>query len=81
MGLLISILILGSVVLIAYSLLPQFLNKAKNWQKDEERKVAKEMDAMFYDKSPRKIVLLYFILPEIFGIAAFIITRSIIVAI
>ncbi|MCX5706482.1 MAG: type II secretion system F family protein [Candidatus Omnitrophica bacterium] len=81
MGLLISILILGSVVLIAYSLLPQFLNKAKNWQKDEERKVAKEMDNMFYDKSPRKIVLLYFILPEIFGIIAFIIFHSIIVAI
>ena len=43
--------------------------------------VAKEMDKMFYDKSPKNIVMLYFILPLIFGTATQVFLQSIIAVI
>lgn len=64
------ILILASVVLLALSFLPILMEKIQIWQKKKEIVVAKEMDKMFYDKSPKNIVMLYFILPLVFGIAA-----------
>lgn len=71
-----NILILCSVVLLALSILPPVMQKIQSWQKKQEVVVAKEMDKMFYDKSPKNIVMLYFILPVIFGIAAQIFLQS-----
>jgi len=67
----IPLLILGSIVLIAYSLLPHFLDKVKTWQDKQELVMAKEMDNMFYDKNPKNLTRLYFILPIILGIAGY----------
>jgi len=73
---LLFILILCSVVLLALSTLPFVMQKIQSWQKKQEVVVAKEMDKMFYDKSPKNIVMLYFILPVIFGVAAQIFLQS-----
>ena len=81
MVLFVSLLILGSIVLIVYSLFPLLINKAKAWQEDKERKVGKEMDQMFYDKSPKGLVRLYFILPFVFGLVSYVVSRSIVVAV
>jgi tight adherence protein B len=76
MVLLLSIVILCSIVLLSLSILPLFLQKIQTWQQKQEVKVAKEMDKMFYDKSPKKIVMLYFILPIVFGLSGLIFLRS-----
>ncbi|MFA5311076.1 MAG: type II secretion system F family protein [Candidatus Omnitrophota bacterium] len=78
MFLVIVFLILSSVILIAYSLLPYFLDKMKVWQDRQERVVNREMDKMFYDKNPKGLTRLYFILPFILGAAGYFIFQNII---
>ena len=73
---LLNILILCSIVLISFSLLPFLVQKIQSWQQHKEAVFAKEMDKMFYDKSPKNIVMLYFILPLIFGVGGYIILKS-----
>lgn len=81
MIILLFILILSAIILLAYSILPIIMQKIQSWQQKQEVVVAKEMDAMFYDKSPKNIVMLYFILPFILGLAAQIFLQSIIAVI
>jgi len=76
MIILLNLLILCSVVLIAVSLLPMLVQKIQSWQLKQEAAVAKEMDKMFYDKSPKNIVMLYFILPLLFGMGGYFILKS-----
>lgn len=76
MVILLSILILCSVVLVSFSLLPIVMQKIQSWQQKKEVVLAKEMDNMFYDKSPKNIVMLYYILPLIFGLSGHIFLRS-----
>jgi tight adherence protein B len=64
---LLNILILCSIILISFSLLPWAVQKLQSWQQQKEEVMGKEMDKMFYDKSPKNIVMLYFILPLLFG--------------
>ena len=81
MGSIISLLIAGSVILIAYSVFPKIANRMKNWQQHKESQVAKEMDNMFYDKTPKNIAQFYFILPVILGILGYFLLRSYIFAV
>ena len=46
------------------------------WQHQKELVFGKEMDKTFYDKSPKSIVMLYFILPLIFGAGGIIFLKS-----
>jgi tight adherence protein B len=71
-----NILILCSVILISFSLLPLVVQKLQFWQSKQEEAFAKELDMMFYDKSPKNIVMLYFILPLILGPAGLIFLKS-----
>jgi len=75
MVILLSIIIMCSVVLIVLSIFPVILQRLQTWQKKQEDIVAIEMDKMFYDKSPKKIVLLYFILPPVLGLGAYLLLR------
>lgn len=81
MIILLLVLISGAIILLSYAILPVVMQKIQFWQKKQEVIVAKEMDKMFYDKSPKNIVMLYFILPLIFGMAAQIFLQSIIAVI
>lgn len=81
MAILLFLLILSAVILISLSVLPIVMQKIQSWQQKQEVIVAGEMDKMFYDKSPKNIVMLYFILPLIFGVAAQIFLQSIIAVI
>ncbi|MDD5119840.1 MAG: type II secretion system F family protein [Candidatus Omnitrophica bacterium] len=81
MIILLNILLLCSVILLSFSLLPVIMQKIQSWQQKKEAVFAKEMDKMFYDKSPKSIVMLYFILPLIFGPAGYFLTQSHIVMI
>lgn len=76
MLILLFILILSSIILISLSVLPIIMQRIQTWQQKQEVVVAKEMDKMFYDKSPKNIVMLYFILPLIFGTAAQVFLQS-----
>ena len=67
-----SILILCSVALISLSILPFFMQRIESWRASKEVIVAQHMDQMFYyDRSPKSIVQLYFILPIILGVAGY----------
>ncbi|MDD5500972.1 MAG: type II secretion system F family protein [Candidatus Omnitrophica bacterium] len=76
MIILLSLLILCSVILISFSLLPFFVQKIQSWQYQKEAVLAKEMDKMFYDKSPKSIVMLYYVLPFVFGGAGYVLMQS-----
>jgi len=76
MLILLNILILCSVILISFSLLPIVVQKIQSWQQKKEAVFAKEMDKMFYDKSPKSIVMLYFILPLVFGLGGYLFLQS-----
>jgi tight adherence protein B len=52
------------------------MQKIQSWQQKQEVIVAKEMDKMFYDKSPKNIVMLYYILPVILGLSGLVLLRS-----
>ncbi|MBM3243645.1 MAG: hypothetical protein FJZ12_02255 [Candidatus Omnitrophica bacterium] len=67
MVIIISIFILGAAILITYSIFPIFIDKIKFWQEKKERVLAKEMDKMFYEKVPKKLILAYLILPLLLG--------------
>ena len=73
---LLSIVILCSIILLSLSILPFFMQKIQSWQQKQEVIVAKEMDKMFYDKSPKRIVMLYYILPVVLGLSGLIFLRS-----
>ena len=76
MVLLLSVVILCSIVLLSLSVLPFFMQKIQSWQQKQEVIVAKEMDKMFYDKSPKRIVMLYYILPLLLGSSGLIFLKS-----
>jgi tight adherence protein B len=52
------------------------MQQIQSWQQKQEVKVAKEMDKMFYDKNPKQIVMLYYILPLVLGFIGMIILKS-----
>ena len=81
MIILLSILILCSVVLISLSIFPFFMKRADSWRATQEAELAKKMDDMFYDKSPKGIAQLHFILPIIFGLAGYFFTQSFVPAV
>lgn len=76
MVLLLSIVILCSIILLSLSILPFIMQNIQSWQQKQEVLVAKEMDKMFYDQSPKKIVMLYYILPISFGLIGIILLHS-----
>jgi len=71
MIILLSLFIMLAVVLIAWGAFPFFLERIESWKLQKEAKFTQQMDEMFYDKSPRKIVQLYFILPPLLGAAGY----------
>jgi len=81
MILLLSVLILCSIILLSLSILPFFTQKIESWHQKQEVIVAKEMDNMFYDKSPKRIVTLYYILPFVFGLGGYVFFQSLLPAI
>lgn len=81
MFILLSILILCSIILIALSFFPFIVQTIQSWQQKKEAVIAKEMDKMFYNKNPKNIAMLYFILPLILGIGGYIVTQSLILAV
>ncbi len=72
------VLLLGSsVVLVHMSIAPLFVDKAVAWKDKKEKTVAIEMDKMFYDKNPKAIVRLYFILPPAIALVVFLVTGNV----
>jgi tight adherence protein B len=78
MFILLSILIICSVILISLSVFPFFVQIIQSWQQKKEAVIAKEMDKMFYNKNPRNISMLYFVLPLVFGAGIYIMSQSLI---
>jgi tight adherence protein B len=76
MIILISIVILCSIILLSLSFLPILMQRMQSWQQKQEVIVTKEMDNMFYDKNPKQIVMLYYILPVVLGFSGIILLRS-----
>lgn len=81
MILIIAILILASVLLIIYSILPRFLDKMKSWQDKRELVMAKEMDNMFFENNPAGLKKLYLFMPVALGIGGYVIFQNFIFAV
>lgn len=78
--LLIIILIGGAMLLLSMALIPPSIEKLKSWEERKTEKVAVELDKLFYDKSPKQIVRLYFILPPILAVAGMLAFNSVLFA-
>ena len=71
MIILLNILVLCSIILISIGFLPIIMQKILLWKQKKEDVFSKELDNMFYDKNPKSIVMLYFILPWLLGIGGY----------
>lgn len=81
MFLLIALLILVSVSLVVISLTPQLHNALTNWQEKKEKTLTKQLDELYYDKSPKEVMRLYFILPPGLGLVAYFMLHSFLFAV
>ena len=72
-----GIIVLALVLFIA-AFSPAITDKLKLWHIEEEKKVENELDRMFYDKNPTKIMRLYYILPPTLGILGLLLLHNII---
>lgn len=73
---LIALLIIGSVVSLFMVISPIAETAFLSWRQKKEVKIAAQFDELFYDKSPRRLTQMYYILPVAFGAAGIIIYRS-----
>jgi tight adherence protein B len=69
-------LFLAAVTLIVYSVLPHLFQKAEDWQLTKEKEVAIQMEKLYFDRHPRSIVQLYFILPIILGVTGYFVSKT-----
>jgi tight adherence protein B len=76
MPLLIMLIVGSAFFLLAISAATPFLRKVKTWQEKKARSVEKELDKLFYDKSPQKIMRLYYIVPPCLALAAALLFKS-----
>ena len=81
MIILISLIIVAAILLIAAVLLPPVLARMQVLHEERERKMAQELDKLFYDKQSEKMTMFYFILPIILGVVAFIFLKNFVFAI
>jgi len=66
-----------SVYLVTMVIIPLLEQRRQRWQVKEEQIIAKQLDDMFYyDRSPKEIVRLYYILPPILGILGWVFSQS-----
>ncbi len=80
LSLLIIILMGGAIILITSSLFPLIGERLAIWKGRKEKSLEKELDNLFYDKTPQQIVRLYFILPPLLALAGFLLLESAIFA-
>lgn len=78
---LITMFIIAAMVSLLMAIIPAAEMAFFSWRLKKEKKVAAQFDELFYDKSPRPTVQLYFILPLALGAAGFIFYRSLVVAV
>lgn len=80
MILVIALLFSASLLLLGMSLVPLLADRLRRWREKKEAFLTRELDKTFYNKSPKELLRLYFILPPLLGFIAFVVTSSIIVA-
>lgn len=78
MFLLIIIFTIASVCLLSLVLIPPLEGRIKAWKQKKEKHVARELDKMFYDKGPKEIMQLYFIIPPVFILLAIFLFKSLV---
>lgn len=76
MLLLIIIFTAGAILMLCLTLLPLLQERLRAWQEKKTRKIAVQLDKLFYDKSPRETLRLYFILPPLLAFLGFLIFKS-----
>ncbi|MCX5709643.1 MAG: type II secretion system F family protein [Candidatus Omnitrophica bacterium] len=70
-------LVAASIVLLTMAGAPKVEEKARDWHDEKERVIEKKLDDMFsYDKSPRRIIMLYYILPPVLGTLGYILASN-----
>lgn len=73
---LIVVFIALSVILIMMSLAPIVEGRLKTWKTKKEVTLTKELDNLFYDKTPAQIIRLYFILPLVLAVLGYFLLGS-----
>ncbi|MBP7215878.1 MAG: type II secretion system F family protein [Candidatus Omnitrophica bacterium] len=83
MLLIIALLSISSVGLLSMVLIPVAEDKRVQWQDKQEQTIGRQLDDMFsYEKTPREIVRLYYILPFVVGTLSYLfLAKSPIVAV
>lgn len=79
MLLLIAVLVMSSIALLSMIFIPILAQKLQSWRAKKEKMVEKKLDEMFsYNRSPKEIAMLYYILPPLLGILGLALSGSII---
>lgn len=72
MLLLIILMIIAAAVLLSAAVVPLVTEKVGGWSIRKEKTLTKELDNLFFDKSPKEVIRLYFILPPLLAAVGFI---------
>lgn len=72
MLLLIILMIIAAAVLLSAAIVPLVTEKVGDWGIRKEKTLTKELDNLFFDKSPKEVIRLYFILPPLLAAVGFI---------
>jgi tight adherence protein B len=78
---LIVLLVMSSSTLVFLVIFPMSMETLKRWETRKEKAIEMELDRLFADKNPKRIVKLYFILPPALGLLGYLATNSFITVI
>lgn len=73
-----SLLLIGSAIcLLAMAIVPILDKRRMDWEEKKEHLIGRQMDDMFYyDKTPKEIIRLYYILPPVFALSVWFLFSS-----
>lgn len=78
MFLLIALLVVSSICMLTATIIPYLEERLNIWHSRKEKIVEKKLDELFYDKSPKRVMRLYYIVPPLLAIIGFLIFQSLI---
>ena len=78
MFLLVVLLIVAAILMLSFVVIPLLTSLIVSWQKKKEKSIEEQLEQLFYDKNPKAIMRLYFILPPALALLGFLLSKSII---
>ncbi|MBU1998967.1 MAG: type II secretion system F family protein [Candidatus Omnitrophota bacterium] len=75
MILIVIICVALAIIFLSVVIFPLLEARLKIWQHQKEKVISKELDSLFFERNPKNIMRLYFILPPVLGLGFYVFTN------